>query len=176
MDADDFPLNKETAGLIGGEQSIELFAGQHPNGEIIIERVLVSALKKANSYQILKSPVFVRGIARADVIQKMDAPKGAFKMLQNGGNLCVRVFSRKNLSPLELVLTPEFEKLDGDLDVKEPNALVYTIHVSSGFNTIEEILNKQIEIFGDAAWFYGNVYDPESGDPLDWWQAILAAE
>lgn len=176
MEADDSQMNKDTGGLIGGEQSVELFAGQHPNGETIIERVLVSELKKANSYQILKSPVFVRGIARADVIQKMDAPEGAFKMLQNGGNLCVRVFSKKNISPLEQLLTPEFEKLDGDLDVKEQNALVYTIHVSCGFNTIEEILNKQIEIFGDSAWFYGNVYDPENGEPLDWWQAILATD
>jgi len=26
------------------------------------------------------------------------------------------------------------------------------------------------------AWLYGNVYDPDSGEPLDWWQPILAPE
>jgi len=176
MEADKSQMKPSKTGMIGGEQTIELLAGQHPNGEVIIERVLVSSQKKANSFQILKSPVFVRGIARADVIEKMDSPKGAFKMLQNGGNLSIRIFCKKNIDRLEQLLTPEFEKLDGDLDVKEPNALVYSIHVSCGFNTIEELLNDRVQKYGDAAWFYGNVYDPESGEPLNWWQAILASE
>lgn len=162
--------------VIGGEQSIELFAGRHPSGEMIIERVLVSPQKAENSFLILKSPVFVRGIARADTIARMVEPKGAFKLLQNGGNLCIRVFCRNNINLLEQSLTPELEKLDGDLDVKEANALVYSIHVSSGFTAIEKILNDKIQAFPDAAWFYGNVYDPESGEPLNWWQAILAPE
>jgi chitodextrinase len=53
--------------------------------------------------------------------------------------------------------------------------LVYSIHVSSGFTAIETILNDNIQ--GDTAvWFYGNVYDPASGEPLNWWQSILAPE
>jgi len=165
-------------GLISGEQSIELLAGQHPNGEHIVERVLVSieAAPGQLRYRLLKSPLFVRGIARGDIIAKMAEPKGAFTVLQNGGNLCIRVFCKSNIDVLEQALSPALEKLDGDLDVKEPGALVYSIHVSSGFTAIEKILNDKVQAKGDAAWFYGNVYDPVSGEPLNWWQAILAPE
>ena len=167
-----------SAGLISGEQSIELLAGQHPNGEQIVERLLVSAEAASEegqpSYRLLKSPLFVRGIARGDIIAKLAQPKGAFTVLQNGGNLCIRVFCKGSIDALEQSLTPALEKLDGDLDVQEPAALVYSIHVSSGFTAIEKILND--EVHGDAAWFYGNVYDPTSGEPLNWWQSILAPE
>jgi hypothetical protein len=35
-------------------------------------------------------------------------------------------------------------------------------------------MNKWIN--GDkASWIYGNVYDAESGEALNWWQALLQA-
>ena len=173
--------NKSSAALIGGEPTIELIAGRHPNGELVVEKVLISPQSEENSYQLLKSPLFVRGIARADVIQSLDKPKGAFKVLKHGGNLCLRVFSKEAfsstaLSVLEQSLTSDIEKLGGDLDVKEPKALVYSIHVSCGFNAIEKILDDALSPYEDVAWFYGNVYDPETGEPLNWWQPILAPE
>lgn len=158
------------------EPTIELMAGRHPSGEMIIERVLVAPQEQANTYLLLKSPVFVRGIARGDIIQRMSSPKGAFKIEQHSGNLCIRVFGKQPLSPLEPALTAELEKLGGDLDVAEPRVLVYSIHVSCGFTKIEELLNQQLSTSPDAAWFYGNVYDPDSGEPLNWWQPILAPE
>ncbi|MFA7554887.1 MAG: DUF4265 domain-containing protein [Spongiibacteraceae bacterium] len=169
------------SGSLGGEPTLELIAGRHPNGELIVERVLVNPQAGANSYQLLKSPMFVRGIARADVIEPMTEPKGAFKVLAHSGNLCVRVYSKQSFNnqpmvALEQELTSAIEKLGGDLDIKEPNALVYSIHVSCGFNNIEQMLNEATVAFQDVAWFYGNVYDPETGEPLDWWQEILAPE
>lgn len=173
--------DKQSAALIGSEPTIELIAGRHPNGELVVEKVLVSPQSEANSYQLLKSPVFVRGIARADVIQSLEKSKGAFKVLKHGGNLCLRVFSKDDfsttaLSALEQALTSEIEKLGGDLDIKEPKALVYSIHVSCGFNAVEKILDDALSSYDDVAWFYGNVYDPETGEPLNWWQPILAPE
>ncbi len=164
-----------SSAAIGGEVTIELMAGTHPNGEVIVERLLVNPQPQLNSYQLLKSPVFVRGIARADVIQSLDKPKGGFKVLQHGGNLCVRVFSKVGIDALEQVLTPKLEKLGGDLDLKDKNALVYSIHVSCGFSEIEKILTDSVPA-DTAAWFYGNVYHPETGEPLDWWKPILAPE
>jgi hypothetical protein len=152
---------------------IELIAGQHPNGDTVMEKLLVSQ-QADGSYQLLKSPLFVRGIARADIIQSMAEPKGAFKIQQHGGNLCIRVFAREGLSAIEQALTLELEKLGGDLDLKTDNALVYSIHVSCGFNAIEAILNKHLAGREDSAWYYGNVYDPQSGEPLNWWQPILS--
>lgn len=172
---------QKTAAVIGGECSIELIAGHHPNGEIVVEKLLVNPQAEANSFQLLKSPMFVRGIARADVIQQLESPKGGFKILQHGGNLCVRVFSKQDfklpeLAALEQILTSALEKLGGDLDNKDANALVYSIHVSCGFNAIEKVLDDALSPLEDVTWFYGNVYDPESGEPLNWWQSILSPE
>ena len=161
---------------IEGERSIELIAGRDPDGELVIEKVLVSSQPEANSYQLLKSPMFVQGIARADIIQALDKPTGEFKVLQHGGNLCIRVFGKQNLAVLEQSLTPALEKLGGDLDVGESRALVYSIHVSCGFNAIEKILNDTLNDSPDFVWYYGNVYDPGSGEPLNWWQAILSPD
>ncbi len=166
---------------IGGETTVDLIAGRHPNGELIIEKVLATPQQEANSFQILKSPMFVRGIARADIIQSVPEPKGAFKILQHGGNVCLRVFSKSaftepSLEALEQKLSSEIEKLGGDLDIREVKALVYSIHVSCGFNAIEKLLDENLAGRDDVVWFYGNVYDPETGEPLDWWQPILAPE
>lgn len=166
---------------IGGETTVDLIAGRHPNGELIIEKVLANPQQEANSFQILKSPMFVRGIARADIIQSVSKPRGAFKVLQHGGNLCVRVFSKSlftepPLEALEQKLSAEIEKLGGDLDIREAKALVYSIHVSCGFDAIEKLLDETLAGRDDVVWFYGNVYDPETGEPLDWWQPILAPE
>lgn len=167
------------APAIGGEVTIELIAGSHPNGELIVERLLVSPQKQQHTFQLLKSPVFVRGIARGDIIQQQDNPRGAFKILQHSGNLCVRVFSKQDfntpaLLAVEQQLTTALEKLGGDLDVSEQRLRVYSIHVSCGFTAIEEILNQCLGARDDVVWFYGNVYDDATGEPLDWWQSILA--
>lgn len=165
-----------TVSSISPEQTLELMAGRHPNGEMIVEKVLVSAKEQANTYQLLKSPVFVRGIARGDIIEQLPSPKGAFKLEQHSGNLCIRVFGKQPLDAIEQSLTAALEKLGGDRDVYEPRVLVYSIHVSCGFTKIEELLNQQLAAAPDVAWFYGNVYDPDSGEPLNWWQAILAPD
>ena len=167
--------------LIGGQTTLELLAGRHPNGEMIIERVLVTPQPQEHSFLLIKSPVFVRGIARGDVIQKMEAndsnsPKGAFRVLRHGGNLCVRVFSKSSNDSLEQGLTSALEKLGGDLDVHEERVLVYSVHVSCGFNNVEKILNEHLANNDQFSWLYGNVYDPENGEPLNWWQAILSPD
>lgn len=158
------------------EQSIELLAGNHPNGEVIIERVLVAPQAQKNCYLLLKSPVFVRGIARGDIIEQMSEPKGAFRIQQHAGNLCVRVFCKNDISELEQKLSIEIEKLGGDKDIQDKHTLIYSIHVSCGFTAIEKLFNEQLKDFPDAAWFYGNVYDPISGEPLNWWQPMLSPE
>jgi hypothetical protein len=77
---------------------------------------------------------------------------------------------------LEQALSSELEKLGGDLDVSESRVLVYSIHVSCGFKVIEQLLDDTLAAYKDVAWLYGNVYDPESGEPINWWQPILAPE
>ena len=156
--------------------SVELFAGHKPSGEQVIEKIRVSPTQQANCYQLLQSPVFVRGIARADVIQKLDVPRGAFKIIRRSGNLCIRVFGKQELAAIEQSLTPQLEKLGGNLDICEPNVLVYSIHVSCGFQAVEKLLDDALQDTVHVIWNYGNVYDPDSAEPLNWWQSMLSAD
>ena len=171
----------EDLSAIASESTLDLVAGRHPNGELIIEKVLVNPLAEEHKYQLLKSPVFIRGIARGDVVSAKQSSQGQFEVIQRGGNLCIRVFSKgefssPQLEPLEPQLTSAIEKLGGDLDIKEPRVLVYSIHVSCGFSAIEKEIGDILSAYQDVVWYYGNVYDQESGEPLDWWQALLAPE
>jgi len=156
-------------------QVIELFAGMGPKGQPIVEKLHVRELENGQM-QLVKSPAFVKGLASGDVI-RCDSPKQEFEIVQHSGNLSVRVFSRNDINPLLEVLTPELEKLGADLDIETPRMLVYSIHVSCGFNTIEAILNQYVGKDGANGWMYGNVYDPIDGQtPLNWWQDILKPE
>ncbi len=156
-------------------QVIELFAGLGAKGQPIVEKLQVRELDNGQ-LQLVQSPAFVKGLASGDVI-KCDSPNQEFEIVQHSGNLSVRVFSREDITSLLDALTPEIEKLGGELDVETPRMLVYSIHVSCGFNTIEAILNQHIGHNGNSSWMYGNVYDPTDGQTLlNWWQDILKPE
>jgi len=156
-------------------QVIELFAGLGANGQPIVEKLQVRELENGH-LQLVQSPAFVKGLASGDVI-RCDVPNQEFKIVQHSGNLSVRVFSRDAIEVLGDLLTPEMEKLGGELDMETPRMLVYSIHVSCGFSVIEDLLNQFIGKDGRSAWMYGNVYDPIDGQtPLNWWQDILKPE
>src|SRR6187549_404246 len=123
-------------------QVIELFAGLGANGKPIVEKMHVRELE-SGQLQLVKSPAFIKGLASGDVI-RCDVPKQEFEIVQRSGNLSVRVFSRDEITAISDALTPEIEKLGGELDVETPRMLVYSIHVSCGFGTIEAILNEHI--------------------------------
>ena len=56
---------------------------------------------------------------------------------------------------------------------KNPKTLVcLDAPLPKQFISIEALLNKWANS-DQAKWVYGNVYDPETGDPLNWWQALL---
>lgn len=156
-------------------QVIELFAGLGAKGEPIVEKLQVRELE-TGAMQLVQSPAFMKGLASGDVI-RCDLPNQEFEIVQRSGNLNLRVFSRDNIDVLLEALTPELEKLGGELDIETPRMLVYSIHVSCGFSAIEDILNQHVGKDGRSAWMYGNVYDPVDGTtPLNWWQDILKPE
>lgn len=179
--------NSQTSNQDGAVQTlhIPLIAGYRPDGEGIVEQVSVTPVgddgkpttvkPTATQYRLLRSPAFVRGLAAGDKISfPADTPHG-YKLIQRSGNLCLRILSKSNIDDVLQVLTPQIELLDGILDVETPRLLVYSIHVSIGFQSIEAVLNRISEQFPGTLWYYGNVYDPADGvTPLDWWQAFLA--
>ncbi len=157
------------------ETRLELFAGIHPaNRQPIFEQVLATPLEKENHYKLLKSPLFVSGLAALDSVELTPEARGRFTLVERGGNLAIRVFLREPNEALEQGLTGEIEKLGGSIDVNSERALVYTIHFGVGFASIEKLLNHWIQT-GHAKWTYGNVYHPETGEPLNWWQDLLQA-
>tara|TARA_R110002167_G_scaffold6277_1_gene28799 strand:+ start:182928 stop:183494 length:567 start_codon:yes stop_codon:yes gene_type:complete len=164
---------------------IPLIAGYRPDGEGIVEQVEVTALgadeksKSSNTlaaqYRLVRSPAFVRGLAAGDKIRFPADTKEGYELIQRSGNLCLRVLSKSNIDDVLLALTPEIELLDGILDIETPRLLVYSIHVSIGFQAIEILLDRISGQFAGTLWYYGNVYDPADGvTPLDWWQEFLA--
>ncbi len=88
--------------------------------------------------------------------------------------MSIRIFCRGDIKSLGENLTPQLEKLGGEQDLETERMLVYSIHVSCGFKTIEEILNQHVGEKTGSMWQYGNVYDPADGEtPLNWWIDIL---
>lgn len=158
-------------------QIIELFAGTNPDGEPVVERMQVR-VNEDDSVQLVRSPAFIKGIASGDTIKvnREDPEKPTFELIKRSGNLAVRVFCRDDSTKLSDSLTPQLEKLGGELDMESPRLLVYSIHVSCGFAEIEQILNSICD-GANSVWYYGNVYDPVDGQtPLNWWQDILKPE
>src|SRR5690606_14884918 len=131
-------------------------------------------VNEQNECRLVQSPAFVKGPARGDLI-RVNRENGEFDLRRHSGNLCIRVFSRGDIRLLDATITPEIEKLGGQLDLETPRLLVYSIHVSCGFTAIEAVLNAHMS--PDSAWFYCNVYEEHEGvTPLNWWQSILAPE
>ena len=155
-------------------QVIEIFAGNDPQGQPVVERLAVRQ-NEDDSFQLVKSPAFTRGLASGDTVKMLPESK-EFEILQHSGNLCIRVYAKQGLGVISEQLTPALEKLGGELDTETPRFLVYSIHVSCGFTAIEELLNKHVH-GNECAWVYGNVYDPADGvTPLNWWNDILKPE
>lgn len=153
------------------EETIEVRVGLHPNGEVIFERLLVCN-DPDGGHTLIKSPVFARGVARGDTITLNEGGDKSFTVKQRRGNLCVRVFKRGGALSIEENLTIEFEKIGGDLDIASENVLVYSVHFGVGFSEIEKLLDTHVK-GQDATWMYGNVYDFDTGEPLNWWQDLL---
>lgn len=155
--------------------TIELLAGYDAADKPVLEQLQVKITSEGN-FQLVRSPAFVRGLASGDII-KLDPERKQFEVVQRSGNLAIVVYSRGNVIALSEALTPELEKMGGSLDTETQRMLVYSIHVSLGFQPIEALLDKHVSAAGNAVWQYGNVYDPVDGQtPLNWWVEILTPQ
>lgn len=157
-------------------KEIKLVAGEQNDGRPVMESIL-AVEPQTDQYQLLKSPAFVRGLARGDLIQ-YDSELGTHTVLKRSGNLSVRVFAKADIETLTGRIVPELEKLGGELDFSNERMLILSIHVSCGFTAIEDMLNSAVGDGQNAAWMYGNVYQLENGElvPMNWWQDLLKPE
>jgi hypothetical protein len=151
----------------GMPETLLLQAATKSDGSPVDEEVLVEPLG-ATRYRLLRSPGLVLGMAAGDVFECTG--KGGFQVITRGGNLCVQLLFRSAPAGLEEQATRRLGGLGGKLDGKASMELVYTLPVSSGFASIERVLNALVLEYPSVEWYYGNVYDPKDGvTPLNWW-------
>ena len=146
-------------------------AGFNTDDQPVFESLEVELLSADNDeVRLLRSPLLTRNLAAGDKLNVVNAATAEYELIERSGNLSIRVLRKEEIDPVEQLLTPKIEKLGGVLDHSNPRALVYTIHVSIGFNANEALLNEACAQFPGTLWNYGNVYDPEDGTtPMEWW-------
>ncbi|MEX0965344.1 MAG: DUF4265 domain-containing protein [Pseudohongiellaceae bacterium] len=154
-------------------ERIELpfLAGINPEGEPVFESLEVELVEDSeDEVRLLRSPLLTRNLAAGDKLKVINVATAQYELLRRSGNVSIRVFRLHQLDVLAENLTAKIEKLGGALDGETDRALVYSIHFSIGFQTIEELLSEACKDYPDTVWYYGNVYDPEDGTtPLEWW-------
>ncbi len=160
----------------GDSQSIDrlelpFLAGINPAGEPVFESLEVELVEGTeDEVRLVRSPLLTRNLAAGDKLKVINSSSAEYELLRRSGNLSIRVFRLQQLDVLAENLTAKIEKLGGSLDSQTDRALVYSIHFSLGFQTIEGLLGMACKDYPDTAWYYGNVYDPEDGaTPLEWW-------
>ena len=97
---------------------------------------------------------------------------GRFRIVHRGGNLAIHVFSESPVAPLRKQLEQEVEtSLGGRVDGGLEHALVFTVPLSAGFPAVDRFFDELVRSRAGMVWSYNNVYDPASGEPLNWWVA-----
>lgn len=124
----------------------------------------------ATSFRLLNSPGFVHGVALGDTIELADTPTG-FRVIRRSGNVCVWVTSD---APMDDQLSGRVMQIvvsgGGVVDGGYKDRLIVAnFRLSTvGFSAIEKCMS-QVERIPTLSWMYGNIYDPMSGAPLEWW-------
>lgn len=153
--------------------SIELpfLAGLGPDGDPVFETIQAEYLEdESQRVRLLRSPLFARNLASGDTVKLINPSIAEYELERRSGNLCIRVFRKEGIEEVDEFLSPLLEKIGGARDLVTERAIVYSVHVSLGFKTIEDLLERATSTFPETVWYYGNVYDPEDGvTPLQWW-------
>lgn len=150
---------------------LPFLAGLGPDGDAVFETIQAEYLEDdPQRVRLLRSPLFARNLASGDTVKLINPAIAQYELERRSGNLCIRIFRKRGIDEVDEFLTPRLEKLGGARDLVSDRGIVYSVHVSLGFKTIEEHLDAACAACPDTVWYYGNVYDPEDGvTPLQWW-------
>ena len=150
---------------------LSLFVDQS-EGEDVFEEVLVRR-HAAERFEFLSSPGLLLGVAAGDVIELL--PKGRFRVVAHGGNVCVQSYLGAQAQDLEPDLHARLHAIGGRVDGRSPGVLVGTIPlVPTGFAAIERVMESFVKDHPPATWAYGNVHEDEDGKvPLAWWPPLV---
>ncbi len=138
------------------------------------ERVLVDDLG-GGQYRLVCTPGWLQGLAAGDIIRLDSREPLGYSLVSRGGNIGVQCFFKNcDIGQVKKWALEQIEPLggvmDGEYETEDFALLVFTFHVSIGFQDIEGIFRKLETMFLPSEWFYANVYDPDDGfTPLNWW-------
>lgn len=165
------PPNNSQPNSSADRLELPFLAGINPEGEPVFESLEVELVEDSeDEVRLVHSPLLTRNLAAGDKLKVINPSSAEYELIRRSGNLSIRVFRLHQLDVLAENLTAKVEKLGGSLDRQTDRALVYSIHFSIGFQTIEELLATACKDYPDTVWYYGNVYDPKDGTtPLNWW-------
>jgi hypothetical protein len=116
------------------------------------------------------SPGLVEGIAAGDTI-RVTGSDGRFEVVERGGNLSIKVFSRGPVAAIRDHIERGLAPLGGCCDGNIDRAAVFTVPVRAGFERIERVMAAAVATHPDCEWYFGNVYADDGVTPLGWWDA-----
>lgn len=134
--------------------------GHDASEEVLVERV-------TDGYRIASSPGMVEGLAADDVIELAAAEPHGYRLVRRGMNLCIHLFTQaEQRDRIQTELEFRLRPLGGWLDGKMGSVgLCFTVPSRAGFPEVERAMH---EVVGDE-WYFSNVYDPVTNEPLEWW-------
>ena len=101
---------------------LQLPAGYDNEGQKVLEKVEVYMLEQADHYELKKTPLLVRGLAKGDIISIDQQKVDKIVVVKHSGNLAVRVFRKSDIELLESNLTPQAEMLACSLGVRHDSS------------------------------------------------------
>jgi hypothetical protein len=143
------------------------------SGKTSMLEVLEADQLESGALRLVHSPGFVDGLAAGDEIELTTTTPAGYRVVKRSGNLAIWVFfdDEKHVhGPAQSRLRLEAERLGGILDGGSGGSLIFTIPLRAGFDAIREAFDRVTGEIGGTGWTYGNVYDPKTDAPLNWWK------
>ena len=132
---------------------------------------------RGDEWQLVRSPLYATEVAAGDVIRVTNHDTGEFEIVVRGGNVCVQFYmGESDFDDAEATMKAakaiarDIEPLGGSMDAQTPGLIAFTVPVDVGFPAIERVFAAAAARHPGAEWQYSNVYDPATGDPLEWWK------
>jgi hypothetical protein len=135
--------------------------GQDTCEEVLVERV------GDKRFRIASSPGMVDGLAANDVIELTPDELCGYRLVRRGQNLCIHLFTQaEQRDRVQAALEQELGRLGGWLDgTMGAVGLCFTVPVKAGFTAVEAAMRV---VVGEE-WYFSNVYDLSTNQPLNWW-------
>ena len=132
---------------------------------------------QGGEWLLLASPLYALGVAAGDVVRASREGGGDFYVIRRGGNVCVQFYLAAESADDEAETHRVAERIRdliapaaGTIDGITRGLVTCTIPVAAGFPAIEGAFDQAAGMCPGAQWQFGNVFDFETGQPLNWWR------